>query len=113
MEHLNKRLKFMMENLGSNTMPQCMKSIGMSLGIVTKVCSTFEHEAAVYENKAFHSFPKFTKDLKSIVDQLVLDGVFDEQGHQFYSYKKHPLLQTIKWSSIKKWVVGKIVNLDL
>ena len=85
MERLNRRLKCMITNLWSNTKPEYIKSAGMSLGVIAKVCSTFEHEADTVDNKEFHTVPKFTKDLKTVVDQLVLDRVFDgtsnHEGH--------------------------------
>jgi len=71
----------MIGNLGSNTMPECMKSVGMSLGIIAKACSTFEHESEMHENKPY---PKFTKDLKYTVDQLVSDKV--RQDHQLFAH---------------------------
>ena len=113
MEHLNRWLKTIIANLGSNTKPNNIKSAGMSLGIIAKVCSTFEQEAEVYENKEFHTFPKFTRDLSFIVDQLVLDKVFDGDDHySLHSYKKCPLLQTINWKPLTEWVEKKIKNLE-
>ena len=114
MEHLNRHLKCMITNLGSNTKSQYIKSAAMSLGVIAKVCSTFEHEAEsdTVENKAFHTVPKFTKDLKTVVDQLVLDRIFDGTSDQsFSSYKKQPLLQTLNWNTIKEWVKEKIIDL--
>jgi len=113
MEHLNRRLKSMIANLGSNTKPNNIKSAGMSLGIIAKVCSTFEQEAEVHENKEFHTFPKFTKDLNCIVDQLVLDEVFDGDDYCLLrSYKKYPLLQTINWKPLTEYVQKKLNKLN-
>jgi len=50
------------------------------------------------------SHHKFTKDLKSAIDQLVLAKVFDGESHSFHLYKKKPLLQTLNWTTITKWI---------
>jgi len=60
------------------------------------------------------TIPKLTKDLKTVVDQLVLDRVFDDTSDQlFRSYKKQPLLQTLNWTTINEWVKEKIIDLYL
>ena len=85
MEHLNRRLKFMMENLGSNVKPQYIKSLGRSLGIISKLCCRFEDEADTYKNKDYHTFPTFKKDLSLIVSQLISDNVFGGDDHQKFA----------------------------
>lgn len=113
MEHLNRRLKFMMENLGSNIKPQCVQTVGCTLGIISKLCSHFEDEADAMKNKSFHTFPSFKKDLAMIVSQLVSDNVLGETTTQkFSSYTKTPLFQTFDWETITTWLKEKIINLD-
>ena len=49
MEHLNRRLKFMMANLGSNiSKPQCVEEINKYLGVVAEICTKFDQEAEIY-----------------------------------------------------------------
>ena len=112
MEHLNRRLKFMMENLGSNIKPECVQTLGRTLGIISKLCGHFEDEADATKNKSFHTFPSFNKDLAMIVSQLVSDDVLGESSPQkFCSYKKTPLFQNFDWETITKWLQKKIVDL--
>ena len=114
MEHLNRRLKFMMENLGSNIKPQCVQSVGRTLGVINKLCSRFEDEAGAYKNKDYHTFPAFKKDMAMIVCQLVSDNVFSEASQQkLISYKKSPLFQSFDWESVTEWLKEKIINLYL
>ncbi len=44
MEHLNRRLKGMIHNMGSNIHPSCIASAAKALGVVHNVCSVFEQE---------------------------------------------------------------------
>ena len=112
MEHLNRRLKFMMENLGSNIKPQCVQTVGQTLGVISKLCSHFEDEADATKNKSYHTFPTFKKDLAMIVSQLVSDS--ENNSRKLSSYKKKaPLFQTINWKSVTEWLQKKILKLDL
>ena len=115
MEHLNRRLKFMMENLGSNIKPQCVQTVGCTLGVISKLCSHFEDEADATKNKSFHTFPSFKKDLEMIVSLLVSDDVLGESTPQkFRFYKsKTPLFLTLDWNKITEWLRKKIIDLDL
>ena len=93
MEHFNRRLKFMMENLGSNIKPQCVQTVGQTLGVISKLCSHFEDEADATKNKSYHTFPTFKKDLAMIVSQLVSDHMLRENNPRKLSpYKKKALL---------------------
>ena len=114
MEHLNGRVKSMMENLGSNLKPQCIQTVGRTLGIINKLCGRFEDEADASKNKDYHTFPAFKKDLAMIVSQLVSDDVFSESSQQnLQSYKRSPLFQTFDWKAVTEWLKEKIINLDL
>ena len=57
MEHLNRRLKVMLRNLGSNIMPSTAKRAARVLGVVEKICAQFKAETSITQNKDFHSVP--------------------------------------------------------
>jgi len=59
MEHLNRRLKFMMGNLHPNTKPL---RVAKSLNVVEHVCQAFHAEAGVTPNKGYSSVPSFQND---------------------------------------------------
>ena len=102
MEHLNRRLKIMLRNLGSNIMPQTAKSTASVLGVVEKVCAQFKADTGITQNKDFHSVSSVEKDLSFISKQLINSEVFkviDGRQHNGYlNYK--PLFETINWKKI-------------
>ena len=59
MEHMNRRLKFMMGNLHSNATAMTIQRIAKSLDVVKQVCQTFQKETEVSENKGHVSYPSF------------------------------------------------------
>ena len=63
MEHLNRRLKGMMQGLGSNITPQCVERASKALGIVEEVCTNFEGSSNINPSKDYHLVPSFEKDL--------------------------------------------------
>lgn len=78
-EHLNRRLKFMIANLGStNSKPQCVKGISQCLGVIAEICTRLEQEVEVQDNKDFYTFPSFEKDLSIILEQLARDDLLDD-----------------------------------
>ena len=115
MEHLKRRLKFMMANLGSNiSKPQCVEEISKCLGVVAEICTKFEQEAEIYDNKDFHTFPSFQKDLTTILEQLTAEDLLDDSNPKILiSYKKSPIVQSINLKKLTTWVGEKIINLDL
>ena len=69
MEHLNRRSKNMVGNMGGNVSPQTIVKAGKYLVLVQHVCSVFEGQTI--ERKVScdrHSFPSIEKDLKKVVD---------------------------------------------
>lgn len=112
MEHLNRRLKIMLRNLGSNIMPQTAKRTARILGVVEKICAQFKAETGITQNKDFHSVPSVKKDLSFISKQLIDSKVFKvidcRQHNGYLNYT--PLFETINWKKIIDWVKGKIIN---
>ena len=114
MEHLNRRLKYMIENLGPNAQPRAIERVAKSLGIVSHVCQIFEVEAEVTGNKGYCSYPCFEKDLEKILQQLKEEQVFTvNRGRALVSYNNRPLLASLKWQNIMKWVKSKLLNLQV
>ena len=60
LEHLNRRLKIMMRNLGSNITPATVARSAKALGIIEQVCSQFSQEIGI-ETKDFHTIPSIEK----------------------------------------------------
>ena len=104
----------MMENLGPNAQPPAIERVAKSLGVVNHVCQIFETEAEVSGNKGYCSYPSFEKDLEKILQQLKEESVFAvSSGRTLISYNNHPLLASLKWKNIAKWVKSKLLNLQV
>lgn len=114
MEHLNRRLKGMMGNLGSNAKPAAIERLGKSLGVVNQVCSRFQLETNTPINKGYYSYPKFTEDLDKICKLLQTEKIYSRQNNRtLSSYNGHPLLSSLKWNNIHKWVEKKILEFQI
>lgn len=114
MEHLNRRLKYMIDNLGPNAQPTTIERVAKSVGVVSYVCQTFETEAEVSSNKGYCSYPSFDKDLKNILQQLEEENIFvASSGRTLVSYNSQPLLASFKWKNITKWVKSKLLDLQV
>lgn len=81
MEHLNRRIKTIIRNLGSNVSDKSITRAGKSLGALQHVCETFEKETVGTSSTAdYHPYPAFTKDLQKVVKTLEEVNVFVPQG---------------------------------
>ena len=77
MEHLNRKLKTIMQNLGPNITPQTIERAAKAFGIVNQVCTQFKKDSEITSNKPYHSMPFFTKDLEKITEHLSLPPLPD------------------------------------
>jgi len=76
MEHLNRRLKIMMRNLGANIKPSSIEKAGRCIGVVQNVCHVFEEETSSKHSSDKHPIPKFKKDFQTILQLLDEEQVF-------------------------------------
>lgn len=115
MEHLNKRLKMMIGNLGANVAPSSVQRVAKSLGVVHAVCANFERDLELKPNKNHHTVPSFNRDLDIILTELEIADVYTQVGDRGISlaYNKTPLLRSINWKNVKEWITKKILKLDL
>jgi len=114
MEHLNRRLKYMLGNIGPNANPHTIERVAKSLGVVDHVCKNFEEESDAVVNKPYCSYPSFSKDFKKMFDLLQEDEVFTiHEGRTLSSYNKHPFLASLKWTNISSWVKSKLLQLKV
>ena len=112
MEHLNRRLKIMMRNLGSNISPSTSQRAAKALAVVDVVRSRFLRDTNASSIKDFHTVPSMSKDLLMMVQQLTADEVFKPQENRNHRvYKNHkPLFSSINWNNINKWIKEKIIK---
>lgn len=113
MEHLNCRLKIMINNLGSNVKPTVIQQSAKSLGIVNHVCTKFEAEAEVSASKSFHTCPSFAKHFTVILNQLESEEVFKiKDGRKLHSYDCDPILQSLNWKKVTEYIHNKIIEFN-
>ena len=87
------------------------KKLVKRLGVVAEICTRFEQEAEIHDNKDFHIFYSFKKDLTTIVEKL--HNLFDNSNPKILIlYKKSPIVQSINLNKLTTWVVEKIINLN-
>jgi len=77
MEHLNRTLKSMLGNMGSNTKDSSIDRAANSLGVVSQICKTFEAQNEIAVAKPYSSF---TKDLEKMTAVLIDEKVFSKQS---------------------------------
>jgi hypothetical protein len=76
MEHYNRRLKGVIRHLHSNIQPHSIVKAARSIGVVNVVCSTFEFKTTGNADSGQHQKPGFSKDSSHILDELVINKVF-------------------------------------
>jgi len=113
MEHLNRRLKRCIRSAGSNIYPKAIERVAKSLGPISHVCTQFEKELALTENKDYHTYPSFKKDLDAITQLLIAEKVFTDGNRTYTSYKGKPLFESICWDDVSKWVKEKLINTSM
>ena len=50
-----------------------MEEISKCLGVVAEICTRFEQEAEIHDNKDFHIFYSLKKDLTTILEKLTTE----------------------------------------
>lgn len=107
LEHLNRRLKSILRNMGSNTFKASVQMAAETVDVVNHVCDNFEDqisECKEISNK--HASPSFQKDHKLILSVLQEQQVFiSKKGRQHASFKfTSGLLQQLNYSGLVKWI---------
>ena len=76
MEHLNRRLKIMMRNLGANIKPSSIEKAGKCIGVVQHVCHVFEEETYSQHSSGSIPFHNLEKILKLSYNSWMKKGCF-------------------------------------
>lgn len=114
MEHLNRRLKTVLRNLGSNVNPTSISRAGKSLEVVHHVCEIFEEETSGITTTEYHPYPDFGKDLEKVLQALEEVKVFVPQTnrcHQTFPQLKQVLFEKLPYKDLVKKVKATIDNI--
>lgn len=106
LEHLNRRLKTLIRNLGSNITGKTVVRASKSIGVIHHICELFEHETNVKRQHDKHPIPKYGKDFEMVLEELKTLKVFTQcpgRDHTSIHVKKRLLH---KFSRVKylDWV---------
>ena len=116
MEHLNRRLKCIMRNMGANLTTKSITVAAKSISIVNNVCEVFESGVSTSKpNSNYHPTPSFSKDFNMILKVLNDQEVFitkRNRGHTSYKHK-NGLLEQYNSEKLSEWLISKIELSDI
>ena len=105
MEHLNRRLKKVINSMGANVRPSTIVKAGKALGPVDHLCQVFEHETSHYQRSNYHPIPGFGKDMDALLKVLENEKVFtlvSGRQHKFFTSKCGLMEKLSKKELLKK-----------
>ena len=82
MEHLNRRLKTVLRNMGGNIKPSSVVKAAKAIGPVQHVCQSFEAQTSSAIHCDRHSYPAFGKDFDVVLNVLTEEKVFTPVGRR-------------------------------
>ena len=107
LEHLNRRLKSILRNMGSNVTDRSVRLAAESIDVVHHVCNVFVAESSEQKlDSVRHSPPSFEKDFNLILSVLQEQEVFIAKTSRHHnSFKKlTPLFDQLKYDDLLKWI---------
>lgn len=87
LEHLNRRIKTALRNLGSNITTSAIAHAAKSVGVAQQVCEVFENETRHNTESSSHPNPKFDKDyalLLSVLQEAEVFSVHSGRSHSSF-----------------------------
>ncbi|SMN01269.1 hypothetical protein SPONN_2354 [uncultured Candidatus Thioglobus sp.] len=113
MEHLNRRLKSIIANVGANKSDKTIVKAAKTLRAVHKVCEIFHNETAKSTTSDKHPYPAFDKDLKKvliILEEVEVFATKEKREHSCFIWKKG-LLQTMPKANLVEAVKKNVKQL--
>ena len=95
----------MLRNLGANINPKAVQKGGRSIGVVQRICETFEKQTSHYHTSGRHPTPKFGKDFCTILNLLEEENVFVptcKRKHNSFDFNKGLMQKANKSTIIEK-----------
>lgn len=112
MEHLNRRLKGILRNLGPNNSFGTIQRAANTIGIVSGVCRQFAKEVDIDKESDHHKRKPNERDFSIILKTLEEKDVFVKLNHRSHSSFKllNGHLEKVDKKKLDKWLEGKINN---
>ena len=105
MEHLNRRLKIVLRNVGANITPKAVVKARKSIAVVQHVCHVFEEQTSRGSRSDHHPHPHFGKDFHTVLSTLEEEKVFSplcECQHSTFNLKYFIMEKLSKKELLKK-----------
>ena len=114
LEHLNKLLKCIMRNMGSNMTDNSVKLAAECIQVVHSICSKFEEcTSNCAPNSNTHSAPSIQQDFELVVQCLKDQQVCSPtraRKHSSFKFSNN-LLQQLKYKNLITWLKHKVPDL--
>ena len=110
MEHLNRKLKGILRNLGPNNSSNTIQRAAKTVGVVSKVCLQFEKEVNTSKDSDNHQRKPDKNDFNLILETLQEREVFTNKPVRIHNTFKftHGHIQAFCEPKLQKWVQEKI-----
>ena len=116
LEHLNRRVKGTIKNIGSNLTENSVKLAAECVQVVDSICCNFEECTSKWAtNSQKHASPSFQRDFELIVDclrdqQVCIDNNSGTRHHASFKFSNN-LLAQCDYKNLISWMKRKIYDL--
>lgn len=106
LEHLNRRLKTIIHNLGANVVPSAIVRAAKSIGVVDTVCELFEQSVQSHPSSDHHTVAKDNKDFKLVLETLLEKDIFKEENGRNHTHFKHTstVIERVDKKTFVAWI---------
>lgn len=109
-EHVNKKLKYIIQNMGSNLTETSLQRAARSVTTLQEICAKFDGESGVPYTTSAHSTKADVEDVKKVVDTVLKNKLLVEMSaREHRAFPGMPLNPLHKWDvdKTKSWVKAK------
>lgn len=109
-EHVNKKLKYIIQNMGSNLTEASLQRAARSVTTLQEICAVFDAQSGVPYTTSAHSTKPDMEDVKKVVSIVLKEKLLEEMSaREHKAFPGMPLNPLHKWNlaKTKSWVKGK------
>ena len=107
LEHLNRRLKTALRNMGSNISANSVSLAAKSIDVVNHVCNVFERSTGHTPDSELHPPPSFKRDCELVVGILSENEVFifknNTRLHNAFKLHKN-IFHLLNYAGLLQWI---------